>query len=209
MIGNVSLINLPTDLSTELRRDIRKILISASYYLTVIGNNNPLKILTVPILDKGWKQLPLSFMARWVTGAINLFLRRKWLIQFYSLKYFCPSDKQMEWSFVRWQKGPVPGVRTPATANPVSLFAIYKFWQNCALVRLVSDLILKTVDMKFDHQPRSNKRWTGLKTFPGSVTHFWWLGWKLFSFQGLITFNTWFWILIFRPFYFEALCSHK
>ena len=86
---------------------------------------------------------------------------------------------------------------------------LYKFWQNCALVRLVSDLILKTVDMKFDHQPRSNKRWTGLKTFPGSVTHFWWLGWKLFSFQGLITFNTWFWILIFRPFYFEALCSHK
>ena len=39
-------------------------------------------------------------------------------IQFCSLKYFCPSDKQMEGSFVQWQKGPAPGVRTPAMANP-------------------------------------------------------------------------------------------
>ena len=31
----------------------------------------------------------------------------------------------MEGSFVRWQKGPVPGVRTPATANPGPATIIY------------------------------------------------------------------------------------
>ena len=50
------------------------------------------------------------------------------------------------WKYCRGGED-IVGVKISSHTGKLSFFIIYKFWQNCASVRQVSDLILKTADI--------------------------------------------------------------